>query len=204
MSDFRVNTIIFNAFINTTVPLIPMVLIPWLNKIDINYFIFIPYSFNIIELVIVILYIKYKKIKYTNTWLKKPYVPSFKLIILAFSINLIGIFILYIYLIRFYIMINKTINIALAAFQIVLLYISGVYIYNKNKKKNICIKSLDNNFKFGILINRNNNSKGKYGMKKEKIVKIMKTLPTGYIVKDSFGDEYMVDKSDIQEIFGRS
>lgn len=198
MPDFRINTIIFNLVLNALFPLFSIGFFQLLKKKEINSLPFIPYAFGILIFLILLIHIYTKKTNYSKIYLRKTYIPSTKLFVVVFFFDLLIICGIYFAAFLKYKYITNII-LGSSVLHTLMMYISFMYIYQKNNKPFNRIKLLDTNFKLGIMAKQVGGDNQK-NLKKNEIVKIMKTLNSGYIVKNSKGEEYMVEKADIEEV----
>ncbi|KAI5181912.1 hypothetical protein PAEPH01_2839, partial [Pancytospora epiphaga] len=154
------------------------------------------YISQILVPVLVFFYINYKKTKYSKVFLRRIYRPSNKLLLVMASLELPLIFGMY-----FYLFANST-SVFLYCVVIIhtLLVLCGyVYVYTKANRYRGRINSFENNFKLGVLA-VGIGDEGEHGLEKGGIVKIVRRLTDGYLVKNSKGEEFIVKLSDIEEI----
>jgi len=138
--------------------------------------------------VLIVVYVEYRKSRYQHLFLRKIYVPSNKLFVTTFFIEIPVVGLLYAFLDRYLFGILHLI-------PILILYI---LIYIKRSGKYTRKSSFKERIKFGVIA-RNIGNEDENGLKKGELVKIMRKTNGGYVVKNRIG-EFSVSLEDIGEI----
>lgn len=191
MADGRRTLIFFKALCNLLLPVYPVARHrPVLSPALLLYILLAAGS------VLTVVYILVKKARYNRIFLRKVYKPSNRLFLVFGSFEMPLTLALYGYLL--YIGRNAVLG-AIAAAHVLLSAGCLWYVHHQAGGYRVRINSFDNNFKLGVLAVQIGEDSDR-GLQKGEIVKIVKTTSSGYLVKNSKGEEFLVDLSDIEEI----
>lgn len=198
MPDIRTNGIMAQIFFDIACPLFTTLIRPLFYSLKLAALpLLLHGTLSLLVPFIFFFYIQYKKVQHERTFLRKIYLPSWKLYVVFFIVNSILAIILWavilyndIYSIASWVMLLTHVIFSLVAFY---------YTYKKSNKYRVRISSFHPSSKLGVM-GRQIGEDSEHGLKRGEIVVIVKMSTSGCVVKNSRGEEYSVALSDIEDI----